>query len=101
MVVEYGCARSSRSASGLVGVAFMYTRFKSLHAFHEKKNDFDVNKTIENIVQKNTLKSRDIKSIHMSPPTYSGGSSIVKCIDSGHSYEDSCPYLKYACCSCP
>ena len=67
----------------------------------KKFNGFDVNKIIENIVQKNTLKSRDIKPIHMSPPTYSGGSSIVKCLDTGHSYKKSCPYLKYACYSCP
>ena len=36
-VVEYGCARSSRSESGLVGVAFINTRFKPLHAFDRKK----------------------------------------------------------------
>jgi hypothetical protein len=37
MVVEYGCARSSGSDSGLVGVAFKYTRFKPLHVFGGKK----------------------------------------------------------------
>ena len=37
MVVEYRCARSSRLESGLVGLATMYTRFKSLHTFDGKK----------------------------------------------------------------
>ena len=72
----------------------MYTRFQPLHAF-------DVNKTIENFVQKSILKSRDIKSIHMIPPTYAGESWIVKSLDADHSYEVHRPYLKYACCSCP
>ena len=72
-----------------------------MHLMERKFNDFVVNKTIENIVQKNILKSKDIKSIHMNPATYTGGSRIVKSLDADHSYKISRPYLKYACCSCP
>ena len=101
-MVDYGCARSLRSESRLVGVAFMYIRFKPLYAFDGKKfNDFVVNKTIENIVQKNILKSKNIKSIHMNLGIYAGGSRIVKSLDADHSYKISRPYLKYACCSYP
>ena len=65
-----------------------------------KLNDFVVNKIIENIVQKNILKSMDIKSIHMVPPTYAGKSWIVEFLDTHHLYEVSRQYLKYVCCSC-
>ena len=37
-VIEYGCARSSRSENQFFGLTFMYTRFKPLHAFDENKN---------------------------------------------------------------
>ncbi len=43
-----------------------------MHLMKPKFNGFVVNKTIENIVQKNILKSRDIRSIHMSAPTFPG-----------------------------
>ena len=72
-----------------------------MHLMEQKLNGFVVNITIENIVQKNILKSRDIKSIHVSPPTYMGGSWIVKSPHSGHAYEVSRLFFKYACCSCP
>ena len=72
-----------------------------MHLMKRKFNDFVVNKIIENIVQKNILKSKDIKFIHMNLPTYAGGSRIVKYFDADHSYKISRPYLKYACCSCP
>ena len=72
-----------------------------MHLMDKKMNDFVMNKTIENFVQKNILKSKDIKSIPMIPPTYAGGSWIVKSLDADHSYEVHRPYLKYACCSCP
>ena len=52
------------------------------------------------MVQKNIFKSRDIKSIHMIPPTYAGGSWIVNYLNVDHLYEVSCP-LKYVRCSCP
>ena len=72
-----------------------------MHLMERKFNGFVVNKTIENIVQKSIFKSRDITSIHMSAPTFPGGSWIVKSLDSGHAYEVSRPFFKYACCSCP
>ena len=72
-----------------------------MHLIERKLHDFVVNKIIENIVQKNILKSRDIKSIHMLPPTHAGGSWIVKYLDADYSYKVSRPYLKYVCCSCP
>ena len=72
-----------------------------MHLIKNKFNGFVVNKTIENIVQKNILKSNDIKSIHIVPPTYAEGGWIVKYFDTYHSYKVSCPYLRYSCCSCP
>ena len=71
-----------------------------IYLMERKFNDFVVNKTIENIVQKNILKSRDIKSIHMVPPTYAGKSWIVEFLDTHHLYEVSRQCLKYVCCSC-
>ena len=58
-----------------------------MHLMERKFNDFVVNKTIENIVQKNILKSKDSKSIHMNPATYAGGSRIVKSLNADHSYK--------------
>jgi hypothetical protein len=72
-----------------------------MHLMEKKFNGFVVNKTIENIVQKSILKSRDIKSIHMVPSIYAGGSWRVKSLDADHSYEVYRPYLKYVFCSCP
>ena len=79
----------------------MYIRFEPLHTFDGKNlNGFVLHKTIENIVQKNILKLKNIKSIYMVPPTYAGGSWIVKSLDADHSYEVTSPYFKYVCCSC-
>ena len=72
----------------------------NMHLMDKKMNGFVVIKSLKTSYKKN-LKSRDIKSIHMIPPTYAGGSWIVKYLDADHSYEVPRPYLKYACCSYP